>query len=66
VDECVQRFCETYQFHSQELKKKKSVNLEMHVALDIWGMADICGTAVDLFVEHALGVNNIVANNCCV
>jgi hypothetical protein len=30
-----------YQFHSKELKKK--VNLEMHVALDTWGMADICG-----------------------
>jgi len=37
----------------------------MHVALDMWGMADICGTAVDLYVEHALGVNDMVANNCC-
>jgi hypothetical protein len=38
----------------------------MHVALDTWGMADICGTAVDLYVEHALGVNDTVANKCCV
>ena len=35
----------------------------MHVALDTWGMADICGTAVDLYVEYALGVNDTVANN---
>jgi hypothetical protein len=42
------------------------VNLEMHAALDTWGMADICGTAVDLYVEHALGVNDTVANKCCV
>jgi len=54
-----------YHFHSQELKKKY-INLEMHVAFDTWGMADICGTAVDLYVEHALGVNDTVANNCCV
>jgi len=52
----VSKFCETYQFRSQELKKKK-FNLEMHVALDTWSMADVCGTAVDLYVEHALGVN---------
>lgn len=38
----------------------------MHVALDTWGMADICGTAVDLYVEHAVGVNDTVANNCVV
>jgi hypothetical protein len=28
-------------------------------------MADICGIAVDLYVKHALGVNDMVANNCC-
>jgi hypothetical protein len=38
----------------------------MHVALDTWGMADICGTAVDLYVEHAVVVNDTVANNCVV
>jgi hypothetical protein len=46
--------------------KKVYINLEMHVALDTWGMADICGTAVDLYVEHALGVNDTVANDCVV
>jgi hypothetical protein len=46
-------------------KKQAYINLEMHVALDTWGMADICGIAVDLYVKHALGVNDMVANNCC-
>lgn len=38
----------------------------MHVALDTLGMADVCGTAVDLYVEHAVGVNGTVEDNCVV